>query len=164
MTERYVVYVTAPDWEPTAEERARLANLLSLDIPKLDALLRRLPAEVTKPVPESTAVTVARRFREAGLDASIRSAESSEQVAQPAQPARREAQPAVGREQADQDDAWRTQFGGGRKREDAEQGDEDDLFPPSAFSAPKGPNSPSKPLVIALVVVLAVFAVLWLLF
>lgn len=173
MADMYVVYVDAPEMEPSTEDRHRLAKLLRLDSPKLDSLLGRLPAEVTKPVPESTAATVARRFREAGLDASIRPSEPvARRNAAPEEPTEPKPEPSgpvdeiagysppSDSSRSEQDEIWKTQFGGGQRSKAAS---EDELFPPSAFDHAQGPKAPSKPLVIALVVVLAVLAVLWVL-
>jgi hypothetical protein len=174
MADMYVVYVAAPDQEPSAEERNRLAELLRLDTLKLDTLLRRLPAEVTKPVPENTAVTVARRFREAGLDASIRWSEASVHSTSPASAPDPELDaelPAVEDDRApgrSRDDAptgdeniWKTQFGARERVFDTNE--EHELFPRSAFAPVEGARAPSKPLVVALVTVLAVLAALWIL-
>jgi hypothetical protein len=171
MADMYVVYVAAPDQEPSAEERNKLAELLRLDTPKLDTLLRRLPAEVTKPVPENTAVTVARRFREAGLDASIRWSEASVHSTSPASATDPEVDaelPAVGDQAAGRshedartgdENIWKTQFGGRERVFDTNE--EHELFPRSAFGAGQGTKAPSKPLVVALIAVLAVLAALW---
>lgn len=156
MAEMYVVYVAAPQKEPTPEERRHLAEVLRLDSSKLDALLRRLPANVTKPVPETTAITVARTFREAGLDASI----------QPPAPGALASAPEVRTEEAG--------LQGGRPDDDAVDGerpeadkaeteDEDVLFPDSSFTADKGPKAPSKPMLFALFTVVLVLAALWIL-
>lgn len=75
MAQKYVVYVATPSEWPSPEVRRQLGQRLKLPAEKLDTLLRRLPAEVTKPVPEATARTVVGHFREAGLDASLRPAE-----------------------------------------------------------------------------------------
>ena len=187
MAEQYVVYVAAPGEEPSAEMRQRLAELLGLDMRKLESLLRRLPAEVTKPIPEATAVTVARRFREAGLQASIRAPGSLD--------AATAAPPAVGRpmsydeqragpsenplehdrgdlgsgaQSADQVNIWKTQFGASQRAEPVEEevseDEEDELFPPSSFSPPAGPKAPSRGLLVALLLVVVVLVVLWYLF
>lgn len=174
MADKYVVYVAAPEEPPSSDARLHLAELLGLDLPKLDALLRRLPGEVTKPVPETTAITVARRFREAGLEASIqRQPGDSPPVEREEQPASREAAPrtplAAPRtpvsEPRDDDDDWGREFGptDSRRRDKEDSDEEDGLFPPSAFTPPKGAKAPSRPLVIALLVVLAIFVALWLL-
>jgi hypothetical protein len=171
MADMYVVYVAAPDQEPSTEERDRLAKLLRLDTPKLDTLLRRLPAEVTKPVPENTAVTVARRFREAGLDASIRWSEASVHSTSPASasdpeldtelPAAKDQATRRTHEDsaAGDENIWKTQFGGRERVFDTNE--EHELFPRSAFGAAQGTKAPSKPLVVALITVLVVLAALW---
>ena len=174
MAEQYVVFVAAPSEEPTAETRQRLSELLGLDPQKLDALLRRLPAEVTKPIPESTAVVVARRFREAGLQASIRvpgtldaataapppvgpSLTADETTAGPA-PATDSSEP------QEQPNIWKTQFGASRvtvQEVEDEDEEEEDLFPPSSFEPPNGPKAPSRGLLVALLVVVALLVLLW---
>lgn len=188
MAEQYVVYVAAPGEEPSAETRQRLAEVLGLDLHKLDSLLRRLPAEVTKPIPEATAVTVARRFREAGLQASIRAPGSLDAATAAPPPVGRSltydeqrAGPseapldhdrgdlASGVESADQVNIWKTQFGASQPQEPVEEEDgredeEDELFPPSSFAPPAGPKAPSKGLLIALLLVIVVLVVLWYLF
>ncbi|MEX2536915.1 MAG: hypothetical protein WD273_15065 [Trueperaceae bacterium] len=189
MADEYVVYVESPQGEPSAEARGRLAELLGLDIPKLDALLRRLPAAVTKPVPEGTAVAVARRFREAGMEASLRAHDADELAADGAtkplsqSDGYNEATPipepsgsygpgygaaygasedAAGAADDEPSESWKTQFGTRETVEDEEEADE--LFPPAAFAQPQGPKAPSRPLLIAFLVVLAVLAALWFLF
>lgn len=75
MAQKYVVYVATPSEWPSPEVRHQLGQRLKLPEDKLESLLSRLPAEVTKPVPEATASTVAAHFREAGLDAAVHPAD-----------------------------------------------------------------------------------------
>jgi hypothetical protein len=159
MAERFVVYVAAPLEEPTPDARLRLADLLGLDSQKLDGLLRRLPAEVTKPVPEATAVTVARRFQDAGLEASVRNAGVPVAGTVPA-PIDEPAGPtgSGSARQPVRDHGPATTAGESGLEEDS-----DELFPPSAFAPGAGPKAPSKVLVVALVAVVAVLVVLWIL-
>jgi hypothetical protein len=159
MAERFVVYVAAPLEEPTPDARLRLADLLGLDSQKLDGLLRRLPAEVTKPVPEATAATVARRFQAAGLEASVRVAGAEAAVSVPT---------AIDEAAGPTRGGSGQQSGGHHDRapataESGLEADRDELFPPSAFAPGAGPKAPSKVLVVALVAVVAVFVVLWIL-
>ncbi|HEX7002658.1 MAG TPA: hypothetical protein VF168_00515 [Trueperaceae bacterium] len=174
MAEQYVVYVAAPTQEPDAETRQRLSELLGLDPHKLDSLLRRLPAEVTKPIPESTAVAVARRFREAGLQASIRvpgtldaATAAPPPVGPPLRAEETTAGPAPEKGAEDTPSIWKTQFGASRPPEaegvsDEDEDEEDeDLFPRSSFEPPNGPKAPSRRLLIALLLVLVVLAALW---
>lgn len=72
MAHKYVVYVATPGEWPPPEVRRQLGQRLKLPEEKLEVLLSRLPAEVTKPVPEATALAVAGHFRNAGLDAAVR--------------------------------------------------------------------------------------------
>ena len=186
MAEQYIVYVAAPTEEPGPETRERLSELLGLDLHKLDLLLRRLPGEVTRPIPEATAVTVARRFREAGLQASIRAPGTldagtaapppvgaplsvDETTAGPAEPTIRHDRNdiASGRGTRDEPNIWKTQFGAKERVEpeeieDDEQGE--DLFPKSSFAPPDGPKAPSRGLLFALLLVVLVLVVLWFLF
>ena len=71
MAEKFVVYVSAP---PEGVEAAgnRLAELLKLDPAKVQGLVRRLPAVVTRPVSEREARVAAERFQQAGFGAEIR--------------------------------------------------------------------------------------------
>lgn len=173
MAEQYVVYVAAPDEEPTFETRERLSELLGLDPLKLDSLLRRLPAEVTKPIPEPTAVAVARRFREAGLQASIRvpgtldaATAAPPPIGEPLTADETTAGPPAA-ESVDQPNIWKTQFGASRPMEAEEIADDEedeDLFPRSAFDPPNGPKAPSRGLLVALLLVVAILALLWYLF
>lgn len=156
MAEMYVVYVAAPRKEPTPEERRHLAEVLKLDSSKLEALLRRLPAKVTKPVPESTAITVARTFREAGLEASI----------QPPGPVAPSATDKASREgsggafgRTGQAEVSKE----GQQAEPANPANDDVLFPESSFAPKEGPNAPSKPMLFALLTVVLVLAALWVL-
>lgn len=68
----YIVEITRrPGGEQSAHVQA-LADVFNLSPDKAEQLLRRLPGVVTKPVPERLARTIAQRFREVGLEASVR--------------------------------------------------------------------------------------------
>lgn len=174
MAENYIVYVAALDQPPSPEARERLRESLGLDESKLDALLRRLPGQVTKAVPESTALSVARRFRDAGLQASIQPPADSGQNSVDTPPASTSptgpAAGGVGTERAEKDYRADDTHEKGELTPrvttgtDVEDEAEDQLFPPSAFSKPEGPKAPSKPLLFALLAVLVLLAIMWLLF
>jgi HAMP domain-containing protein len=73
--DRYVVEIRS---RPHDEEEAarKLAAAFKVDAGKVQGLLRRLPDVVTKAVSQAEAEAVARRFREAGLEAVVRPADT----------------------------------------------------------------------------------------
>ena len=73
--DRYVVEIRS---RPHDEEEAarKLAAAFKVDAGKVQGLLRRLPDVVTKAVSHAEAEAVARRFREAGLEAVVRPADT----------------------------------------------------------------------------------------
>lgn len=92
MAEKFVVYVSAP---PEGVEAAgnRLAELLKLDPAKVQGLVRRLPAVVTRPVSEREARVAAERFQQAGFGAEIRTESGVPVGADPARVAEPDEEP-----------------------------------------------------------------------
>lgn len=82
MESKYVVEVREPPGVNRPQVIKQLAESFGVDQKKAQSLLRRVPGPVTKAVSEQEAKKVARLFKRAGLQASMRPA-SEEQSAQP---------------------------------------------------------------------------------
>lgn len=74
MAKSYVVEVNKPSAEDPRAAAKQLAEAFKVELAKVERLIKRLPDVVTKPVSETEAVAVARRFREAGFAAEVREA------------------------------------------------------------------------------------------
>lgn len=74
MDSKYVVEVSSPAETAGPETREQLGLALKLSEARVEALIRRLPDVVTRPLPRNAAEAVAGRFRSAGLEARIVSA------------------------------------------------------------------------------------------
>src|SRR5690625_5860290 len=83
MDSRYVVEVSSPAGAADPETREQLGEALRLTATRVDALIRRLPDVVTRPLPRPAAEAVAGRFRSAGLDARVVPAGTGPAAAEP---------------------------------------------------------------------------------
>lgn len=88
MDSRYVVEVSAPGGTAGPETKEALGRALRLAPGRVDALLRRLPDVVTRPLELHAAETVAGRFRSAGLTARVVSLAGEAEEPTPAPPSR----------------------------------------------------------------------------